>query len=416
MDDKHHIDESFKQRFSDLKDHSTNPSEQWFGFESKLSMFNTVASSAGSSSIVGVSFLKMAASIVSVIGLAGLTTQDARDSNQQSTGVEKIEVFSASSYDFSNSAATSMSNGVIHTEFTAPIQQEEVMLASTDGISDLVFEEEIDEYYSPSISSLADNSRPSITGMLRFSREESPAFLVDENRSIPKNDFNPKYYSPVSYYARAAIRVGNGESNSRVIENSTTLNGVLGIGLAYSITPNTFLSIEANYLKRSGNGIERSKEYDIDPVVSAFSNSNYLNSNEFSAEDFRVQKSLVATDLNYLHLPVMVHVVLNHQSRASIGFYTDYLISVRNESFMIYNSEHYITTKTFLAEERSKKGLNSMRYGLMAGYQHSINSKISLDARAMLPISSSYDRSSEYDIEREPNQLVDLNIGLIYKI
>ena len=57
-----------------------------------------------------------------------------------------------------------------------------------------------------------------------------------------------------------------------------------------------------------------------------------------------------------------------------------------------------------------------MRYGLMAGYQHSINSKISLDARAMLPISSSYDRSSEYDIEREPNQLVDLNIGLIYKI
>ena len=186
--------------------------------------------------------------------------------------------------------------------------------------------------------------------------------------------------------------------------------------VAYSITPNTFLSIEANYLKRSGNGIERSKEYDIDPVVSAFSNSNYLNSNEFSTEDFRVQKSLVATDLNYLHLPVMVHVVLNHQSSASIGFYTDYLISVRNESFMIYNSEHYITTKTFLAEERSKKGLNSMRYGLMAGYQHSINSKISLDARAMLPISSSYDRSSEYDIEREPNQLVDLNIGLIYKI
>jgi len=129
-----------------------------------------------------------------------------------------------------------------------------------------------------------------------------------------------------------------------------------------------------------------------------------------------VRESLVATQMAVVHIPALIHVGVGSKSNASIGCFTDYLLSVKNESYMVYSGEDYISTNLDLGTLEAQQGLNKWRLGLIAGYEHSVTDKLSGDVRAMLPITSIYDRSSALYAPKEPNQLVDFQFSLIYKI
>jgi len=83
---------------------------------------------------------------------------------------------------------------------------------------------------------------------------------------------------------------------------------------------------------------------------------------------------------------------------------------------MVYNGQDYIGADLDLGTQDTKEGLKAMRLGLVAGYEHSVTERLSGDIRAMLPITSIYDRKSSLYSPKEPNQMVDFQFSLIYKI
>jgi hypothetical protein len=232
---------------------------------------------------------------------------------------------------------------------------------------------------------------------------------------IPSN----AYYRGSTAYVRIGVRSGNGESNCENIQSQWRLNGLAAIGYTYALNAKTFISAELGYLRRSGNGLERSKDVDLQPLANVLISAYETTSEEELAirrSLMNIRESLVAEKLDYLHLPVAIHVNLNTVSNVSIGAFVDRLVRVENESFMVYNSQDYIRADFGFNDETTAEGLNKWRVGLIAGYEQSITKHITIDGRAMLPITSVFDRNSEYYHHAEPNQLVDIQFGLNYKI
>jgi len=226
-------------------------------------------------------------------------------------------------------------------------------------------------------------------------------------------------YLANAVYLRGGVRFGNGESNSVNDPAQWRMNGLLAVGYKYSLNARTFVSAELGWMRRSGSGVERSKDVDLEPLASILISTYGTGSPEeieYKRSAMNIRESLVAKRMDYIHLPVAVHVNLNARSNVSVGAYANYLIGVENDSYMVYNSKDYIKADFGVNDEKTLDGLNRWRVGLQAGYERSIFGGLSADVRALLPITSVYDRTSDYYQHSEPNQLVDLQLSLKYKI
>lgn len=431
MADYHEIDELFKARFDGVKDHRVDPNAQWVRFESELEAA-MVGSAGATASTVGTSLSSwgMAASVAAIIGVAGLVNQDRSALEQPNPTAERIQLVQA---------ATSW-------------------FESSETASDWVSAESINERNNrvgtldPALPYISDDEPSSSIGLALAETSEEPVFdrnptakskeplafarrVLDRLGKMPALGFgtgardiaardlpdlpDAKIFRQHGAYVRAGIRTGNGESNSMSDPAKWRLNGVASVGYTYAFSPKTFISAEIGLLRRTGNGLERSQDVDLEPLANVLLN-NFGGATEEELELRRnfmnVRESFVAQRLDYVHMPVALHVNLTTHSNASIGTFVDYLIGVENESYMVYNSTDYIKADFGSNDGSTMEGLNRWRLGLMAGYEHTISQHVTIDARAMLPITTVFDRSSEFYQHAEPNQLVDLQVGLNYKI
>jgi hypothetical protein len=433
MADHHEIDDLFKGRFEGVKDHQFDPTKQWVRFESQLDA--ALASSAAAAS-TGVSAWGMAASLAAVISVAGLVSQDRSHAAYEEPDAQRIHLTQsvdewgssealvvASSGSF-NSAASGLEASTVSSGLLAAST---VTTAGSPPASNDASEVEVMPVQE-SLESYVANAYVNEEGATKHRRfagvEKMPVLdLLSEingvaERTMPTR-IEAKMFRKHSAFVRLAMRTGNGESNSSSDPAQWRLNGLASIGYSYAFNAKTFITAEIGLLRRSGNGIERSKDVDLEPLANVLLN-NFGGATEEEMELRRsfmnVRESFVAQRLDYLHMPVALHVNLTTHSNASIGTFVDYLVGVQNESYMVYNGMDYIRADFGLNDQSTMEGLNRWRLGLMAGYEQSISQHVTLDVRAMLPITTVFDRNSSYYQHAEPNQLVDIQLGLSYKI
>lgn len=429
MDSNHldDIDKAFRDRFNGLKDHSVHPTTQWAKFEAGMSApVHAGASTTGAFS----SSLGVAASVAGLLGLAVFTTQD-----KTATPIPEMTVISQETK-ISEEVLSDVQSSFVWTE-QAQLETGRINEDSSDDIIAMTTSpEKPDEQFAITIIEEVEDQPGQLVSVETtdlnkklnhnvLDRMNSLNLSIEltgvEERDIPsisKND-DIVYQSAKSFFVRAGGRIGNGESNTQVAPAKWRLNGLLSVGYNFNLSAKSFLSIEAGYLVRSGNGVERSKRIDLDPLFSTISSSNGFSNSLImlpSAASIDVRESLVATQMSFVHIPALIHVGVGPKSNASVGCYADYLLSVKNESYMVYSGRDYISTDLDLGTLEAQQGLNKMRMGLIAGYQHAVTDKLSGDVRAMLPITSIYDRQSELYSPKEPNQMVDFQFSLIYKI
>ncbi len=424
------IDKAFHDRFEGLKDYSVDPASQWVKFEAGM---NAPVQSGLSSTGAFSSSMGMAASIVGLIGLAVFTSQDktALSIPEIERAEQEIAISEeASKHDRTSALWLHEERDEESTESTyeKPAKEAEVsefnLAQNASSTSAIDSEKTFEESGSiVSVESFQDGGE--MEGRSELHSMKVLDLSVDiagvELRDIPSIAEREEvvYQSTKSLFFRAGARVGNGESNTQVAPSKWRLNGLLSIGYNYTLSAKTSVSIEAGYLVRSGNGVERSRRIDLDPLFSMISSSNGFSHSTIalpSASSIDIRESLVATRMSFIHVPALVHVQVGNHSNASVGCYADYLLSVKNESYMVYNGQDYIGADLDLGTQDTKEGLKAMRLGLVAGYEHSVTERLSGDIRAMLPITSIYDRKSSLYSPKEPNQMVDFQFSLIYKI
>ncbi len=426
MDNNHQddIDKTFRDRFDGLKDHSIDPSVQWSEFEAVGSAPMDVgfSSSSALSSSWGV-----AASVAGLLGLAVFTSQDKTElplpKIQDQTHEVSIvnEGFDLNNDVFRVSSGVSNDQGTSSTDLERmAFSQAKISVKETAEVREQVMFRTEPIQKESSVQSFNAAQKEQLQRMDPLDLTIELAGV--EKRDIPaiKTNESIVFQRSKNLFVRAGGRTGTGESNSEIAPAQWRLNGLISVGYTYAISAKTFVSIEAGYLVRSGNGVERSRRIDLDPLFSMFSSSNgFTNSSSLvlpSPNSIDVRESLVATQMSFVHIPALVHVTVSPKSNASIGCYADYLLSVRNESYMVYNGQDYINADLGLGTLETKEGLNLMRLGLIAGYEHSITDKFSGDVRATLPITSIYDRKSDLYAPKEPNKMVDIQFSINYKI
>jgi len=438
---EHNIDDVFRERFEGLNDHSVDPASQWSAVETALGAGEAVVgtSVAPTSSSVW----PMAASFVTILTIGGLVSMDAPlhvdqervigVSAQAAIDSPSIPTESAVSwaeatqlFDGGQDQGDSQDAVLAETSYRSD-DAHNVELSASDDIS--MIEESVvafDESTSArdeltralehaarrsGLNRMAALSFLSFTqGVLERSITSEPAYVVSDDRSE-------------GLFVRGGVRFGSGESNSEYVAAKWRVNNVLSLGYQMDIAPKTFITFEAGHLRRSGNGIERKRGVDFSPVLNVLTPS-------YSPEDIAtaetvledVDESLVATTMDYIHMPIMMHVEMNDQTHAAVGFFADYLLRVKNESYMVYNSSDYVSAEVNLFDDNSREGLKPIRFGLTAGFQRQLAPKVYADVRGMIPITSQYDRKSDFRLEseptflEEPSQLVDFQISLVYKI
>ncbi|HAQ69477.1 chromatin structure-remodeling complex subunit RSC7 [Salibacteraceae bacterium] len=418
------LDKVFRERFDGLKDHSIDPAAQWAKFDvgASVSSGSGISSSGSFASTWG-----MVASVAGIMGIALFTSQD----NNVGTPAEF--------------------NGYSQQEIIqSPLSQDEIIQNAFHSNDEFVFvgDEQSDSYkesMAAIVTESIDNSEKEYLetdvleskNTLSFQRDErrtndlrvgvekmsllelSYSLSGVEERDIPLDLTNEHitFIKARSVFIRAGARIGSGESNTEISSAKARINGVLSLGYSFAVSSKAFVTVEAGYLNRSGNGIERSKNIDLDPLVSLLSSSNGIANDIVAiASSARVRESLVATQMNYIHVPALIHVKLGAASNASVGGYADYLMSAQNDSYMVYGGRDYVNGTLELGPTSSTEGLSSLRFGLIAGYEYALSDRLSGDLRAMLPVTSVYDRNSDFYLPKEPNQMVDFQLSLSYRI
>ena len=426
MDSNHlnDIDKAFRDRFNGLKDHSIDPTAQWAKFEAGIN----VPAQAGSFVAGSItSSLGLAASVSGLLGLAVFTTQDKTALPLPELKASSHEVvISDEALSTERAAFVWTEQSTIPTETSnAGIAEDVLAMESNKDESEVQLAVTYQQGAQAERSQVVlddDQSRLNRDVLDKMTQLSSEIQLLGiEERDIPSiaSHDDIVYQPSKSFFVRAGGRIGNGESNTQVAAAKWRLNGLISVGYNFNLSAKSFLSIEAGYLVRSGNGVERSQRIDLDPLFSMITSSNGFSNSPIAlppAAAIDVRESLVATQMAVVHIPALIHVGVGSKSNASIGCFTDYLLSVKNESYMVYSGEDYISTNLDLGTLEAQQGLNKWRLGLIAGYEHSVTDKLSGDVRAMLPITSIYDRSSALYAPKEPNQLVDFQFSLIYKI
>jgi len=430
------MDDVFRGRFDGLRDHSVDPAIQWTAVEESMGAAgtNTAASTAAS----GGSFWSIAASIAGVVAVSALATMDAPKPILPERSIGLTESPNGQAEEFS-SYVTSMSwaeasayaigtktyiKASIQTPSSA--QNEPMLLAAAMSDGKVLGAFEMNEAaqeaqwhssgYTPE-SSATERADLAVRKMDRLKQvNHKPSLLERGELAVPSLEVSATANTGI--FLRAGVRAGSGESNSLHKPAQWRVNNVLSIGYAFPISSNTSVSFEVGHLRRSGNGIERYKEVDFAPIIGVLA-TNYGQgaSSGVVNELENIHESLVATTMDYIQMPLQFNLDLNTTSKTSIGFFADYLIRLKNETYMVYNSRDYISANFGANDENTIEGLKRLRFGMMAGYQHMLSDRLSADVRGMLPITSQYDGKSEYNIHgEEPSQLVDFQFTLIYRI
>lgn len=425
------IDGAFRNRFEGLKDHSVDPATQWTALEHSLT---SVGAASGSAGVATSSFWSVAASAAGLVAVSVVATMDSPKPilPERATGFTHVN-------DASTLAGAENSKPLSWTEATAIADADRAMLSNHKDGTEWVAENTLPTDYvemqagpgsanTPQRTQLtesfvvANNQEHTLREELKrmdrlalATAELDVAERAELKRPDDLRDFASIY---TGIYLRGGIRVGSGESNSSFKPAKWRINNVVSLGYDLPLSASTSISFEVGHLRRSGNGIERYKEIDFSPIIGVLASNFAQGTEQGVVGDLEnIHESLVATTMDYIQVPVQIKLDLNNTSKTAIGFFADYLVRIKNETYMVYNSRDYISANFGANDERNIEGLKRLRFGLMASYQHKISNRLVGDVRGMLPITSQYDRKSEFNIHgEEPSQLVDFQLSLIYRI
>lgn len=436
------IDDLFKNRFEGYKDHSVNPSEQWVAFEQQLNTgSSTTKTSAGFSSM---KMLSMAASVAAIISVGLISQSDVNHIPQQATSQSANETdFSLNKASFvpfvnedegsfgfaaieavetrtawllsEHTIETSSGLAIQNSDFASVKQESTALLASTTV--DQSLEKNTDR-------TIYDDSQVSYAG-LRANVNKMPSLsltvrsqeLAEHNNSLDFLDYAAKAGLGSDFFMRVGVRFGNGESNNKFQPNNWTANAMASIGFKKAIKDNMGWMVELAYLRRSGNGLERNQNLEVERLYTAFNNSFNAGANsEEITPSFTIDRSIIATRLDYVQLPVSMYYEASQKLSFNAGAYADFLLRASNATYLVYNQKDYVSRNPSEDELNSKEGLNRFRYGLSAGANYEIMSNLSLDLRTMVPLNSPFNSTAEVCANRGAKQSLDLMIGLRYSI
>lgn len=443
-DNRNDIDELFRQQFDGYKDRTVDPAAQWASFEAMLNRQQRAAASGNSILANFFSSNKTVLSIAASLALllsfvvwfngadqveinppisgttlnhySPLLIQKLKAQSDQKTpslnyllplGSKNIEARNELAYSAADDAKkesfsiSTTKNQRVETEKNS---QKKIMAtidasASLKNFSSDEFIHHSDIKLMPIIS-LFNNS---IAGLAEKSEIENTSYL---KLALRKTD---------GIFVRLGVRFGNGESNSAQVSNFWAGNALASIGFKKAFSSNIGLMSELTYLRRSGNGLERNQSLEVDRLNIAFNNSvNQVSPS--SGSTFSVDKSIIATRLDYVQIPISFYFEPTNNSEISAGVYTDILLHAKNETYLIYNQKDYVSREPNATEIKSQNGLNKIRYGISAGFQREIMPNISLDLKALLPINDALSSNSDQWNNIQVNRSIDFYLGLRYTL
>jgi hypothetical protein len=435
------IDDLFKNRFEGFKDHSVNPSEQWAAFEHQLNAgSNATKTSAGFS---GIKMLSMAASVAAFISVGLISQSDVNHTPSQAISqVEGQTAFNLNESSFvpfmnenelgsdfasinaSEAKATWLSENTVEaygSEDPVSSSNSSIEQKSSTLLASTSFDQSLKEKTDRTIF---DNSQLSY-GSLRTNLNRMPALflstenaqLAETNKSLAFLDYTAKAGFGSDFFVRLGVRFGNGESNNKFQTNNWTANAIASVGFKKAIKDNMGWMVELAYLRRSGNGLERNQNLEVERLYTAFNNSFNAGANsEEITPSFTIDRSIIATRLDYVQLPVSVYYIASQKLSLNAGAYADFLLRASNATYLVYNQKDYVSRTPSEDELNSREGLNRFRYGLSAGANYEIMSNLSLDLRTMVPLNSPFNSTAEVCANKGANQSLDLMIGLRYSI
>ncbi|GAB5538955.1 MAG: hypothetical protein Salg2KO_10580 [Salibacteraceae bacterium] len=408
------IDQIFKSRFDGLRDDSANPSAHWSSVESGLSepALSSAVTTASSFNII-----KIAASIASFAVISSISSD--RLAYNENSLIDSLEI--APSELLTPEIEGDEVNPEMAAEFSSlPVDQEEPHLVeeppspiSTNLVPDNTTLALVGQQYSepiedePFTSMRVDRIADTISTMSQLLYAyESPS--IDDPNYAPVNPTIAQWQDDHVWFFRGGARTGVGESNSYAVEAKWAVNPTFAFGYGVALTDRSFMSIEVGLIRRSGNGIERMRQKNIEPEVASFANTA---NSELSVN---IHNGLIATHMDYIHFPLQYNYLATQNWNISVGGFMDYLISARNQSVVVYNSENYIAVTTRSNEVNSLDGLNKFRYGAMAGAERRVTDHFSAYAQVLVPINDPIDQKGGFESFGKTNRLIDGQVGMKY--
>lgn len=400
----HHIDNAFKERFAGLKDHSISPKVGWAHLEAGLQ-----ASTATTSSVANGAYLQslwqlgMAASVA--IGLAVVTPTDSTPSllEDQHTLEDAVQLAAMpiqavatplANWTENKPAARATETSSHSSTLDQRVSMQDLAAYSFDAKADLS-SEEMDLLSLGQVGLTKDRVAPFIE-----------ALDIQAEPQIRKQ-------SRHLVFLKGMFRTGTGESNSFEVASRYAPNAAFAFGYGYQLTQSTSITAEIGWVRRSGNGLERRRQLPINPAVSGMTTT--LGGGDDS-RSIVAHEGLVATRMDYIHIPIRVHQAFNPRYNFTAGAYADVLIAARNRSFIIYHEKHYQEHNRTYSELSTLAGLNKLRYGLTAGIDRFIHKQVLVGATVDVPLNNALSIQEGVSIIDEPSRLVDLRIGITYRL
>lgn len=445
--DFNEIDDLFKSRFEGFKDHSVSPSGQWNSFESQMN--KTMAETTAQSGGFAMKSLSMAASFAAIIGITLLAQSDVSQTfDAHYAAVDQQQTLITNDGFWTINQPSPFVNGA---SFGRVFDLSKSTSKITNSEEELMAEHSSDQHSSPSIANVTktelvatQESRSSISSSIidTPTREEAltaigkttlrndlafmplvghnddKALLSDSDRNIEAADYFNNSGVATDIFFRLGVRFGSGESNSSQNPNAWTANALAGIGFKRAISDKYGWMAEFAYLRRSGNGLERHQNLEVERSFSAYNTSfNAGGNNPLEVvPDFTVDRSLVADRLDYFQMPLSMYYNASQKISVNAGFYGEFLFNAQNKAYVIYNNVNYVALSTSDEEKGSVEGLNRLRYGISAGANYEIMQNLRLDVRALVPVNSTFNDNAVLCASKGANKSLDLLISLKYSI
>ena len=423
------IDEVFKSRFTDAKDYSLNSDAGWKAVEvalnSKYAMASSAAASTGKFAI-----FKVAAVFTSSITIAGLISSDTSLESKISkfndgfsliydqTSTQNAQDANIASFqlvDEQLSLPPSSADGETN-HLESSIQSTQNLVTLGDSLESIAAAHDQkqspeNESHTSLVETLDGRAYDGISKMLiGVIKGSSPSDIDNLEIIEPEIDI---WNSNHMWFLRGGMRIGSGESNSFEIDSEWKANPSFSFGYGYAISDNSYITAEVGWIRRSGNGIERTRDVDLNPIISGIAASYGGN---LSEQQFIIHESLVATRMDYVHIPINYNHQFADKWTFTAGGFVDFLIAAKNDAYIVYNNTEYQASVTGKSELNTLNGLNKIRYGASLGVERSILGNLSSFGQMMVPLNTAVDSKSEYRVIDETNKLIDLQFGFTYRI
>lgn len=444
-----HIDEIFRSRFEGLKDHSIDPASQWDKLEAGLSG-RSESHIGGESLSSGItSGWAVAASVSVLIASSVIFSGDTTDqivfddgaiepntialeppideASERNTVLFEVDKSDESAL----SSAGKMKSSDQSTLLANDISIKDGASSSTNGSdggqagSDLVVASVSPAGNLAGASSSVNSSRnnTSVIDLNDLSPMKSLGLgyasneaLVDQEATEYRAPKGERWVKRPFVMARAGLRSGLGDNNT-ARPNDLFINGFAGVGFGYRISESVSIQSEIIYTRRSGQNIERKKQHDISQLLSFVGNTYNATAQSSEVPDnVKIDESLIATRTDWIQLPITVSVKATDRVAILAGGYLEYMISVNNESYLVYNETEYVSTSLLRDNKNDRVALNSLRYGSTVGASVEIMDRLSADARLLLNVSPTTVNQEEYTAAQMNGQSFDFQLGVTYQL